>query len=219
MSTYDFDKILSREIIFFHDFLVMVLIYILVFVLLMILRVVLNPYLNCSYQEGLQIETIWTVIPTLVLVFIFYPSINLLNMARSKGSDLFNNVIKIVGHQWYWEYRFMFGKESLNYSCYPVMELKDSKDFLRCLFTDNVLLLDRKSVKEINVSSEDVIHSFSLPSLGIKVDAIPGRIKNSFIEGRINQFAVLKGQCSEICGVLHSKMPIWVLMLPYGLFR
>jgi len=216
LREYDFENFHCREIVFFHDFILIVLAFTLVFILISLYSVFTNPKFSALYNEGLEIETLWTVVPILILVFIFYPSIKLLKMGSGVGKD--GKVIKIIGHQWYWEYRFLVENEALRYGSYPVntSDLDDEGSFMRCLYTSEVLLLKRESVKELNVSSEDVIHSFSLPSLGIKIDAVPGRINNSVVDGLRKRFRLVSGQCSEICGVLHSKMPIWTFIFPYS---
>lgn len=173
--------------------------------------------------DNLIVEVVWTLIPTLILVAIAIPSFTLLYALEPTVFYDTNTVfVKIIGHQWYWTYEFP--KETFNllqkkgnipegieasFSSYmlPTTELKDGMP--RLLSVDNSLYLPINSNIIIRVTSEDVIHSWAIPALGIKLDCIPGRI-NEFVF-RIRSVGDLYGQCSELCGVNHGFMPIHII--------
>nr|YP_009407595.1 cytochrome oxidase subunit 2 [Modiolus philippinarum]ASB29979.1 cytochrome oxidase subunit 2 [Modiolus philippinarum] len=153
-------------------------------------------------KENQTVETIWTVIPSLCLVGVAVPSMHLLYLMDEIGSPSFS--FKAIGHQWYWSYEFM-GDEA------EVLGF-DSFMLTKWDYGYRLLDVDQRMVAPSNVdircfvSSEDVIHSFAIPSCMLKVDAIPGRINE--VPVNVCMSGVLYGQCSEICGANHSFMPI-----------
>lgn len=160
------------------------------------------------------LEIVWTLIPAGILVLIAFPSFSLLySLEETVQPQL---TIKIVGHQWYWSYEmsdeveFFIYKASniLNYDSYlqePQFNLKKS---FRLLQTDKPLIIPVKTHIRLLITSADVLHSWAVPSFGVKVDAVPGRLSqcNLFVK-RMGEFF---GQCSEICGVNHGFMPVHV---------
>lgn len=162
-----------------------------------------------------DLETIWTVVPIIILYSIAAPSISLLySIEEEKDPQL---TIKIVGHQWYWSYEI---SDFINYSYQNLqqneitfdsyMEAKEKVEYkkLRLLEVDNVLFLPTHMDIRFLVTSEDVIHSWTVPSFGLKLDAVPGRLNSTILS--INRPGIFYGQCSELCGVGHGFMPICV---------
>ena len=200
-----------EEFIYFHDFTNIILLFILRFVGLILLSVLFNKIIHKSLLEGQILECIWTLIPALILVQIALPSLVLLytleEYRRDKGITL-----KATGHQWYWRYEYPDFRgvdrdsESLGFDSYmtPVAELNIG-DF-RLLETDNRVSLPTQTPIRVLVTRGDVLHSWAIPSLGLKVDAVPGRLNQLRVE--INSVGVFYGQCSEICGANHRFIPI-----------
>ena len=163
-------------------------------------------YLN----HGTLIELIWTVGPALVLVAIAFPSFKLLYLMDEVIDPAMT--VKVTGHQWYWEYEYADflneENEAINFDSYMKDEASLEKGELRLLEVDNPVVLPVDTHIRFIITGADVLHSWAVPSLGIKVDACPGRLNQaSVIIERTGHFY---GQCSEICGVLHSSMPIKV---------
>ena len=200
-----------EEFIYFHDFTNIILLFILRFVGLILLSVLFNKIIHKSLLEGQILECIWTLIPALILVQIALPSLVLLytleEYRRDKGITL-----KATGHQWYWRYEYPDFRgvdkdsESIGFDSYmtPVAELNIG-DF-RLLETDNRVSLPTQTPIRVLVTRGDVLHSWAIPSLGLKVDAVPGRLNQLRVE--INSVGVFYGQCSEICGANHRFIPI-----------
>lgn len=149
--------------------------------------------------EYISLEIVWTIVPALSLIFIGVPSLRILYQEFPDYNC--SNIIRVFGHQWYWRYRKSFNSEEFD------SFMRESNSF-RCLDVDNSIILEVSQPVRFMISSADVIHSFSLPNFGVKVDAVPGRIKESFsFPHFVGKFF---GQCSEICGANHSFMPISV---------
>jgi cytochrome c oxidase subunit 2 len=161
-------------------------------------------YLN----HGTLIELIWTVGPALVLVAIAFPSFKLLYLMDEVIDPAMT--VKVTGHQWYWEYEYADflneENETINFDSYMKDEASLEKGELRMLEVDNPVVLPVDTHIRFIITGADVLHDWAMPSLGLKVDACPGRLNQaSVIIERTGHFY---GQCSEICGVLHSSMPI-----------
>lgn len=153
--------------------------------------------------EGQLIEVIWTVVPIFILIFIAFPSLKILYLTDEINNPIIS--IKVVGHQWYWSYEYDdFG--ILNFDSFILDKNNFDYSNFRLLDVDNRLVLPINNQIRFLVSSLDVIHSFALPSLGVKIDAVPGRINQ--IRSLINRPGLYYGQCSEICGVNHRFIPI-----------
>nr|YP_010241780.1 cytochrome c oxidase subunit II [Varicospira cancellata]QTI82468.1 cytochrome c oxidase subunit II [Varicospira cancellata] len=200
---------LMEELIFFHDHAMMILIMIISLVGYAALSLMLNKYTCRSLVEGQEIETIWTIIPAVILVFLALPSLRLLYLLDEVGNC--NLTIKSIGHQWYWSYEYSdFLNIEFDSYMIPTNEL-ESGDF-RLLEVDHRVVLPTQTDIRVLVTSADVIHSWTVPSLGVKADAIPGRLSQlSFF---VKYPGVFYGQCSEICGANHSFMPIVVEAIP-----
>nr|QHH25560.1 cytochrome c oxidase subunit II [Leucauge celebesiana] len=195
-----------EQLIFFHDHSMMIMVMIMVLVGYMLISSYLNKFYNLKMSEGQELEFIWTILPALFLLLIAFPSIRLLYlMEEYEYSEL---SIKVLGHQWYWSYEY----SDLGFKSYDSYMVKDEDQLFRLLNVDNCLLIPHNTDIRMIVSSLDVIHSWAVPSLGVKVDAIPGRLNQlSFMVNRVGTFV---GQCSEICGANHSFMPILISVIP-----
>jgi cytochrome c oxidase subunit II len=172
-----------------------------------------NPVPGVATHNTL-IEVSWTVIPILILVVIAIPSFRLVYYEdRTDNPDL---TIKVTGHQWYWEYTYPALK-GLDFSSYMVPDDKLRPGQPRLLIADNPLVLPVNKNIRILVTSGDVIHSFFVPALGVQRYAIPGRTIETWV--RIDKPGWYYGECNQICGTNHSRMPINVAALPEQQFR
>jgi cytochrome c oxidase subunit 2 len=152
-----------------------------------------------------ELETVWTIVPSFVLMLIAVPSFTLL-YAMDEIVDP-SITVKAIGHQWYWSYEYSDHPSlELAFSSYMKSEADLKIGDHRLLEVDNSLVLPTQTHIRILVSSEDVLHSWAVPSLGLKVDAVPGRLNQLSLY--INKQGVFYGQCSELCGVNHGFMPI-----------
>jgi cytochrome c oxidase subunit 2 len=168
-----------------------------------------NSFINKNLLEIQLIERIWTIIPAVILVQIALPSLLLLYILdESIDSSL---TIKAIGHQWYWRYEysdFWFSKNNsfIEFDAYIIPTSEITQDSFRLLRVDNHTVTPIKTHIRVLISSADVLHAWTVPSLGVKADAVPGRINQvKFIRQRPGIFF---GQCSEICGANHRFMPI-----------
>nr|CDR98397.1 cytochrome c oxidase subunit 2 [Myomenippe fornasinii] len=194
---------LMEQLIFFHDHIMFIIILIITFVGYMLSTVLLNSFINRFMLEHQTIEIIWTSIPAIILVFIALPSLRLLYLIDEVNNPAMT--LKTIGHQWYWSYEYSdFMNIEFDSYMTPTKDL-DSSGF-RLLDVDNRTVLPMNTQIRIIISAADVIHSWTVPALGVKADAIPGRLNQaSFL---INRPGLFFGQCSEICGANHSFMPI-----------
>ena len=173
-----------------------------------------NKYVN----HGTLIELIWTITPAIILILIAFPSFKLLYLMDEVTDP--NLTIVVEGHQWYWSYEYAdfanIGEEPLEYDSYIVPESDLEEGSLRLLEVDNRVILPELTHTRFVVTSGDVIHSWACPALGIKSDAYPGRLNQlSVLTNRVGTYY---GQCSEICGILHSSMPIVIESQPLEKF-
>lgn len=183
------------------------------------------------FKDNNYLETVWTLGPCIILMLISLPSFYMLYISEEQINTIL--VIKAIGYQWYWNYDYS-GLFTYYYNIHSEVSLKDnididsyiiesymeqeeyldlSKGQLRLLETDNILLIPIGIHVRLIVTSADTLHSFALPSLGVKIDAIPGRLNK--MDLYINQMGVFYGQCSEICGVGHGFMPICAYTIPF----
>nr|QTT61279.1 cytochrome c oxidase subunit II [Tritia grana] len=200
---------LMEELIFFHDHAMMILVMIISLVGYAAVSLMVNKYTCRSLVEGQAIETIWTIIPAFILIFLALPSLRLLYLLDEIGDC--SLTVKSIGHQWYWSYEYS-DYSNIEFDSYmiPTNELEPG-DF-RLLEVDHRVVLPTQTDLRVLVTSADVIHSWTVPSLGVKVDAIPGRLNQ--LGFFIKYPGVFYGQCSEICGANHSFMPIVVEAVP-----
>ncbi|KAG8338743.1 cytochrome c oxidase subunit 2 (mitochondrion) [Homalodisca vitripennis] len=203
LSFQDAVSPIMEQLIMFHDHTMMILIMITTVVSYMMVMLFMNKYINRFLLEGQLIELIWTILPAVLLIFIALPSLRILYMIEEINNPLIT--IKAIGHQWYWSYEYSdFKKIEFDSYMKPTINLESSE--FRLLDTDNRIVLPYNIQIRILVTSTDVIHSWTIPSIGVKIDASPGRINQGSI--LMNRPGLFFGQCSEICGSNHSFMPI-----------
>jgi cytochrome c oxidase subunit 2 len=198
------------DISWFHDFLLVIITAITAFVLILLLIVMIrfnaraNPSPSRTTHNAV-IEVIWTIVPVVILLAIAVPSFRLLFLQLDPPkADL---TVKATGKQWYWSYNY---PDNGNFEFDSILvadkELKPGQP--RLLTVDNEMVVPVNKVVHVLVTGADVIHSFAVPSFGIKIDAVPGRLNDTWFkatsEGRFH------GQCSELCGKDHAFMPITV---------
>jgi len=180
---------------------------VIVYVLWILSRTVFLFYKNRTPSlttHGTTLEIIWTLIPSIILGFIAVPSFVLLYSMDEVINPAVT--IKAVGHQWYWSYEYSDGEESKNFDSFmvPESDLKDGE--LRLLEVDNPIYIPVNTHIRVIVTAADVLHSWAVPSFGVKIDGVPGRLNQvSLFAKREGTFY---GQCSELCGVNHGFMPI-----------
>ncbi len=202
-----------ERITWFHDSLLMYIITaIVIFVTALLVWVVIrynekaNPKPSKTTHHVL-LEVVWTVIPIIILIVIAVPSFKMLYyLDRVEEPEM---TLKVTGYQWYWGYEYQ-DHEGVNFLSYliPEEEIDESKGQRRLLSTDNVVVLPIDTNIQILITAADVIHAFTVPAFGIKKDAVPGRMNETWI--RIDKPGTYYGQCSEICGKDHAYMPIEV---------
>lgn len=189
----------------FHDYIIITIVLVLSIISYVILNLCITKYTNRNILEAQELETLWTIAPAIVLIILAIPSIKILYMLDEISDPLIT--IKTIGHQWYWSYQYRdLSKIEFDSYIIPTRELNIG-DY-RLLEVDNRLFVPFNKDIRIIISSSDVIHSWTIPSLGIKVDAIPGRLNQVAIN--ILFPSVLYGQCSEICGANHRFIPICI---------
>nr|AQP27107.1 cytochrome c oxidase subunit 2 [Anoplotermes group sp. AD TB-2017] len=196
---------IMEQLIYFHDHALMIMLMIITTVFYTMISIIQNKQTSRFMLEGQMIETIWTIAPAIILVFIAMPSLRLLYLM----DEIHNPVLtlKTVGHQWYWSYEYSdFTK--LEFDSYMVQQEDLQESMFRLLDTDNRVVLPMNSPIRMIVTAADVLHSWTVPSLGVKSDATPGRLNQ--VSFSINRPGILYGQCSEICGANHSFMPITI---------
>jgi len=169
-----------------------------------------------------MLELVWTFIPCLVLLSIGMPSFIILYFVSSPLSATIYDTVRVIGHQWYWSYEYTFpeskGKYYVwKYDSYLKTETDLSLGEFRLLEVDNPLFLVAFENTRILVTSSDVLHSFAIPSLGIKIDAVPGRLNQVFVYPL--RYGNFYGQCSELCGVDHGFMPIHARIVDFRSFK
>nr|ANJ70657.1 cytochrome c oxidase subunit 2 [Stenus clavicornis] len=203
LMTQDSSSPLMEQLIFFHNHALIILLMITIMVSYMMLSLHFNKFSNKNLLENQLIEMIWTLIPAIILIFIALPSLRLLYMLDEINNPSIS--IKTIGHQWYWSYEY---SDFLNieFDSYMLPQNELNKFNFRLLDVDNRMIIPFNSQIRMLVSAADVLHSWTIPSLGVKIDATPGRLNQ--ISFWSNRTGLYFGQCSEICGANHSFMPI-----------
>nr|AUR43940.1 cytochrome c oxidase subunit 2 [Palaemon modestus] len=196
---------LMEQLIYFHDHAMLVLILITTLVSFMISSLFFNSLTNRFLLEHQTIETVWTILPAVILIFIALPSLRLLYLLDEVNNP--NVTLKVIGHQWYWSYEYSDFPQ-VEFDSYMIPEAEADNSNFRLLDVDNRTILPMNTQIRVLITAADVIHSWTVPSLGVKVDAIPGRLNQ--LSFQINRPGLFYGQCSEICGANHSFMPIVV---------
>lgn len=201
----------KHEMVWFHNQLLLPMITVItVFVMLLLFYVMVrfNAKANPTPSKtthNTMLEVVWTLVPVILLVIVVIPSMRLLYMA-DKTSDA-EMTLNIKGFQWYWGYQYPdHGDIEFNAYMIPDKDIDASKGQVRLLSTDNPVVLPIDTNIRLLVTANDVIHSFAMPALGVKIDAVPGRTNETWT--RIEKVGTYFGQCSEICGINHGFMPI-----------
>jgi cytochrome c oxidase subunit 2 len=192
-------RITREQIIYFHDYLIVVITIILCVVGYFLSFVLFTKTYSTRIVADHLVERVWTILPIIVLIFLVYPSIYLLYLIDERRVD-FLCTLKVIGHQWYWRYK-IDGLLSFELDSYI-----DRDSVVRLIDVDNRVVIPSQENIRALITSADVLHSWALPSLGLKIDAVPGRLNQFVFMVIIN--SVIHGQCSEICGVNHSFIPI-----------
>lgn len=192
----------------FHNFLLVIITVIAVFVLILL------AYICFRFSEkrnkkpsktshNTLLEIVWTTVPILILIAIFIPSMRILHYVEDiPEADM---TIKVIGYQWYWGYEYP-DQDGLAFESYIIEDKDLGPDDIRLLEVDNRVVLPVDTNIRIQLTAADVIHAWAVPALGVKIDAIPGRLNEAWV--RISKPGVYYGQCSELCGVKHGFMPI-----------
>jgi len=198
---------------YFHDYIIVILLSILVSVTYVFLFIIFSPRLDKYTVESHTLETLWTVAPMVILLFIAFPSLFLLYLIEDAVSP--SVTVKVVGHQWYWEYQYSNSWLTYTFDSYMLQE-SPSYALYYTLDVDNRLVLPTLLNILFLVTSADVLHSWTVPTLGFKADACPGRINS--ISTICAYSGVYYGQCREICGSNHRFMPIVLEFVPLKSF-
>nr|UIR97927.1 cytochrome c oxidase subunit 2 [Cyphoderus sp.] len=194
---------LMEQLIFFHDHTMTILILIISIVGYNLYSTCVNTNIDQFMLESQGLELFWTVTPSFILIFIGLPSIRLLYMLDEVYKP--SLTLKTVGHQWYWSYEYSdFMNIEFDSYMTPSNELENSST--RLLDVDNRTVVPFNTQIRTIITAADVLHSWTVPAIGVKADAVPGRLNQ--VNFFINRPGLFFGQCSEICGANHSFMPI-----------
>ncbi len=194
----------------FHNLLLIVIYAIGIFVFVLLLYTCIkfsaknNPTPSQNTHNTL-IEILWTVIPVIILVMLCIPSMRTLYMAE-KVSDA-DMTIKVIGNQWYWSYQYP-DQDNLAFDSYIIKDADLKPGQMRLLEVDNHIVVPIDTKIRVQITSADVIHSWAVPSFGVKLDAVPGKLQETWF--KVTKIGTYYGQCSELCGVGHGFMPIAV---------
>jgi len=197
-----------------HDYVIIFLIFVVIFVGGILYLIKKNRYFRTNINEFSILETVWTILPRFILILIGIPSLFVLYSRERVLSP--NLTLKTTGHQWYWSYDFCdFNNVEFDRFLKPLEEIERGE--FRLLETDNHVVLPLNISFRTVVSSSDVLHRWTVPTLGIKADANPGRINLLYITN-LQTPGIFFGQCSEICGANHRFIPIRLEIVPVRIF-
>ena len=199
-----------EDLVWFHDFMLLPIITgITVFVLFLVIyaciryRASRNPIASTTSHNTL-IEVIWTLVPCLILILMAVPSFKLLySQDKIPPADV---TIKAIGYQWYWGYEYP--DENIVFDSYMIEDSELQPGQPRLLTVDNEIVVPVDKVVKVLITANDVLHAWALPSFGVKRDAVPGRINETWFKA--DRTGTFYGQCSELCGIKHAFMPITV---------
>nr|UKO31645.1 cytochrome c oxidase subunit 2 [Dicrotendipes sp. YF-2022] len=213
LGMQDSNSPIMEQLNFFHDHALLILILVTTLVGYLMGTLFFNKLNNRYLLHGQTIEVIWTILPAIILLFIAFPSLRILYLLDEVNNPSIS--LKTIGHQWYWSYEYS-DFSGIEFDSYMVPQNEMNLDSFRLLDVDNRVILPINNQIRILVSATDVLHSWTVPSLGVKIDASPGRLNqtNFFI----NRPGLYFGQCSEICGANHSFMPIVIESIPTNHF-
>ena len=209
---------LMQKVVSLHNGILIVMTAITLFVLFLLFYVSFrfsakrNPVPSTTTHNTV-IEVLWTAIPVVILVIMAIPSFKLLY--EQEKSETYDMTVKVIGHQWYWEYEYP-DHGDFYFESYMVQDEDLQEGDLRLLTVDNPLVIPANKNVQILISAGDVLHSWAVPSMGIKTDAVPGRLNETWVN--VKEPGIYRGQCSEICGTGHGFMPVVVKVLPENEF-
>ena len=211
---------LMSDIISFHSYILMPIITgisLLVLGLLLYIMFRFNSKRNVvasTTTHNTVIEILWTVIPVILLIIIAIPSFRLLYVSETiPKADL---TIKAIGNQWYWTYEYP-DYEDIVFDANMLLENELSDPKLRLLETDTQIVVPVNKVVKLQITSADVLHAWTIPAFGVKMDAVPGRLNETWFKA--NKEGIYYGQCSELCGPKHAFMPINVKVVSESEFN
>lgn len=203
LSFQDAASPIITQLAAFHDHAILVVALVVSFVSYNLIKLILSNYTSRKLLEANTLETVWTILPAIILILLALPSLHLLYLIDEIPNPQLT--FKAIGHQWYWTYEYL-GLGHLEFNSYIVPTTDLTSGIFRLLEVDHRAVIPITTETQILTTSADVIHSWALPSAGIKVDAIPGRQNQVGIS--LLRPGVFYGQCSEICGTDHSFIPI-----------
>ena len=201
------------QLILFHDHAIAIIVLIISFVSYGLLSLSTNTFSRRYTYEAQLIETVWTILPAIILLFLALPSLRLLYLIDEVRNPLIT--LKAIGHQWYWSYEYSDFK-NLEFDSYMTPSNELTSGQYRLLEVDNRAVLPIQAEIRLLVTAADVIHAWTIPRLGVKADAIPGRLNQ--LGFTITRPGIFYGQCSEICGANHSFIPIVLEAVNYHRF-
>ena len=203
LSFQDAASPIISQLVIFHDYAILVVILVISFIRFFIYILFTNKLICHRFTEANILETVWTILPAIILIFLALPSLRILYLIDEITHPQI--ILKAIGHQWYWRYEYS-DFYHLEFDSYIVPTSDLTKGIYRLLDVDHRAVLPILTEIRILVSSADVIHSWTVPRLGVKADAVPGRLNQLGIY--ITHPGIYYGQCSEICGTDHSFIPI-----------
>lgn len=200
-------SVAMEKFVDFHNMLLIIIFAVVIFVFALLAYTCIkfhhknNPTPK-KFTHNVAIEILWTIVPCIILIIIAIPSFKLLYYVDTVGK--MDMTVKVVGRQWFWQYEYP--DDNIAFDSYIIPDDQLKPDQIRLLSVDNELVLPVDTDIRVMVTGGDVIHSFALPALGIKIDAVPGRVNETWV--RITKPGKYYGQCSELCGIGHGFMPI-----------
>lgn len=202
-----------EQLIFFHDHTLTILILIVSIVGFNLFSTIFNTNIDQHILESQELELFWTIVPRFILIFIGLPSIRILYLL----DEVYNPsiTIKAVGHQWYWSYEYS-DFNNIEFDSYITPSNEGGTRLFRLLDVDNRNVVPINSQIRTLITAADVLHSWTIPRIGVKADAVPGRLNQ--VNFYSNQPGLYFGQCSEICGANHRFMPIVLESVPTKIF-
>ncbi len=205
---------LMGSVVGLHNVILIVMSLITLFVLFLLFYVSFrfsakrNP-IPSTRTHNTVVEVLWTAIPIVILVVLAVPSFKLLY--QQEKSENYDMTVKVIGHQWYWEYEYP-DHGDFYFESYMIQDEDLKEGDLRLLTVDNPLVIPANKNVQILITAGDVLHSWAVPSMGLKTDAVPGRLNETWVN--VKEPGIYRGQCSEICGSGHGFMPVVVKVLP-----
>ncbi len=210
-----------RDIHVFHDWLLLPIITVVTIIVMALLAYVMvkfNAKANptpAKFTHNVLVEVVWTAIPVLILIVIAIPSFRLLYKEDVTPANV-DLTVKVTGHQWYWSYEYPDQEGIAFQSLMLTKEEAEAAGKPYLLATDTQVVVPVNKVVRLQITAADVIHSWALPALGVKMDAVPGRLNEAWFKAE--REGTFYGQCSEICGIKHAFMPIEVKVVSQAEF-